>query len=540
MNRSFLGSSVALSLVAIGSLSGCGGGSGSSSPSTAGPVSVQVSGTSPFSSSCGNTAAAGEVFTLGSGVQPQIAAIPGGALVGVWEQDRWSGLGTRGILTARSGDGGTTWSAAQALGFSKCAAMTGPGAGYDRASDPWVTFAGSGVMYASALAFSANGFEASGGLSAVLVARSTDGGATWGTPIAVWTDTNPGTTSPFYFNDRDSITGDPASGNAYLVWARLTDAGALSRPAYLALWTTASATWSTRVLYDPGVTNGIGNETLNNEIVILPSGVVLDFFTLLTLSTGTATLQVVRSTDQGATWSTAPVTVASVPSVGTGNPIAGSTATIRDSANMAQVAVDPASGAIAAVWQQSFGSATFDGIALSVSKDGGATWSATPKQINGAKTVAAFNPTVRYLPGGVLAVTYYDFRDYVAGTSVLSTSAWLTESADGGATWHELRLQSPFDLTKAPPAAHGFGTGLFLGDNQGLALVGSNALPFYAATNSAGAHAYATQAPSPLTSSTAHVYAASQAPGVLPAVVAARARASVERIRARTTPPPQP
>jgi hypothetical protein len=515
---------------AVAVLSGCGGGISHPSSSSSGPVSAQVSGASPFSASCGNTAATGESFTAGSGIQPQIAAIPGGAVVGVWEQDRWSGLGARGILTARSGDNGATWSTAQALGFSKCAAGAGPGAGYDRASDPWVTFGGSGVMYASALAFSATGFLAAGGLSAVLVSRSADGGATWGAPVAVQTDTN-GNASPFYFNDRDSITADPANGNVYLVWDRITDAGGISNPAYLALWTTASATWSKKVLYDPGVANGVGNEAFNNEIVVLPTGVVLDFFTLLNFSASTAALQVVRSTDQGVSWSTTPVTVASIQTVGTTNPITGGMM-IRDSPNMAQVAADPNSSAVAAVWQQSFGSTTFDGIALSLSIDSGGTWSTTPMQINGVKTVAAFSPTVRYLPGGVVAVTYYDLRDYAAGTSVLSTSAWLTESADGGKTWHELRLQSPFDLNKAPPADKGFGTALFLGDNQGLALVGSSAVPFYTATTSSGAHVYATTSANPLTSSGAHVYTASVL-GSLPAAAAARAQANVERMRLR-------
>jgi hypothetical protein len=207
---------------------------------------------------------------------------------------------------------------------------------------------------------------------------------------------------------------------------------------------------------------------------------------------------------------------------------------IRDSPNMAQVAADPNSSAVAAVWQQSFGSTTFDGIALSVSKDGGATWS-VPKQVNGVKTVAAFSPTVRYLPNSVLAITYYDLRDYMTGSSVLSTSAWLSESSDG-TTWHELRLQSPFDLNKAPSADKGFGTALFLGDNQGLALVGTNPLPFYTATTSAGAHVYATQSPNPLTSSSAHVYMAA-ARGPLPAAAAANAQASVERMRLRAFSP---
>jgi len=520
-----------------GVLAGCGGGYNSPAPAPApnpSPVSAQVSGASPFSATCDSPPPPGESATLGTGIQPQIAAIPGGALVAVWQQDRWTGLGARGILTARSSDNGATWSTPQALAFSKCAGGAGPGAGYDRASDPWVTYAGSGIMYASALAFSATGFEAFGGLSGVLVSRSNDSGATWGTPVAVKTDTNPGA-SPFYFNDRDSITADPSNGNVYLVWARLTDAGGLSDPAYLSVWTTASASWSTpRILYDPGVVSGSGLETLNNVIVILPSGVVLDFFTLLNFSTSTATLQVVRSTDQGGTWSTPPVTVASISSVGTANPITGGM-TIRDSKNMAQIAVDPNGGAIAAVWQQSSGSATFDGIALSVSKDGGATWS-TPKQVNGVKTAAAFSPTVRYLPNSVLAITYYDLRDYTTGSSVLSTSAWLSESPDG-TTWHELRLQSPFDLNKAPQAASGFGTALFLGDNQGLALVGTNALPLYAATTGGSGQVYATQSPSPLTSSSAHVYmAAARSP--LPAAAAAQAQASVESMRPRAFLPP--
>jgi hypothetical protein len=152
-------------------------------------------------------------------------------------------------------------------------------------------------------------------------------------------------------------------------------------------------------------------------------------------------------------------------------------------------------------------------------------------------TKAAFSPTVRYLPGSVLAITYYDFRDYVSGSSTLSTDIWLTESKDGGTTWHELRLQNPFDLNLAPPADFGFGTALFLGDNQGLALVGSNPLPFYAATVTGGtAHAYSIQPANPLTSSSAHVYTASAA-GPVPAAAAARSQANVERMRLRGRPP---
>jgi hypothetical protein len=535
--------SVATAVFVGAVLSGCGGGfhsSGSTPPSNASPVSVQVSGNaSPLSSSCGTTVPTGttETYTLGSGIQPQIAAIPQGAVVGVWEQDRWTGYGARAIMTARSTDSGAAWSTPGVLPFSNCGGGAAAGSTYDRASDPWISFAGSGTVVASALAFSANGFTASGGFSttggpsAVLVSRSTDGGSTWSAPVAVWSDANSGT-GPFYFNDRDSVTADP-SGNVYVVWDRLNSTGTSSAPAYLALSKDGGVTWSSGILYDPLGTN----EAFNNEIAILTSGTVLDFFTLVP-STGPASLQVVTLSFSSTGWSaSAPVTVATMQPVGTSNPIPLGTP-IRDSFLLAQVAVDSASGgngAVAAVWQQSFTSSAFDGIALSVSTNSGATWS-TPVQVNGVTSVAAFSPTVRYLPNGVLAVTYYDLRNYVSGSSVLSTGAWLTESSDGGKTWHELQLQSPFDLNNAPRADDtrlGFGsTALFLGDNQGLGLVGSNPLPFYAATSSAGAHVDATQSPSPLTSSSAHTYTAA-ALGRLSAAATAKAKANVERIRQR-------
>jgi hypothetical protein len=503
-------------LLAAAELPGCGSGNNSSSSSPASPTPVQVSVSSPFgnsATSCGVTVPSGtpapETYGYGAGIQPQVAAVSGSTAVAVWEQDRWSGLGSRGILTARSSDGGATWSTPTALQFSACGGGTGPGAAFDRASDPWLASAGGGVMIATALAFSANGFVqnsflSTGGSSAVLVARSTDGGVTWSPATALIDDTNPGPT--VYFNDRDSVTSDGA-GNVYVVWDRLvgTVNGAVTAgPAYLATSTDSGQTWSAKVLYDPGT----GNQTLNNQIVILPSGLLLDFFTLISLSTGGATLSVISSSDKGATWS-APVAVGTIVSNGVPNPATGGAPYIRTSPLLAQVAVDPASGAVAAVWQQAFGSATFDGVALSVSTNSGSSWSSAT-QINGSASVAAFSPTVRYLAGSVLAVTYYDLRDFMSGSMALDTDAWLTESGDGGKTWHEVRIQGPFDLSLAPLAYYGpvgFGaTGFFLGDNQGLALMGSSPLPVYAATNGSGGHVYAIQPPDPLTLSSAHVY----------------------------------
>jgi hypothetical protein len=144
-----------------------------------------------------------------------------------------------------------------------------------------------------------------------------------------------------------------------------------------------------------------------------------------------------------------------------------------------------------------------------LSTDGGKTWTSAPLQINGDTSVAAFSPTVRFLSSGILAVTYYDLRDYKAGSSVLSTDAWITESDDGAVTWHELRMAGPFNLNTAPLAdlnPQVSATGLFLGDNQGLVAIGSSAVAFLALTDAAGAHVVSARPPDPLTAPQAHAY----------------------------------
>jgi hypothetical protein len=499
-----------VSLAAIG---GCGGATAPSATPPGPPqtLSVQVSTSSPLTATCGlNSPDPGQHVAPGSAVQPQVSsnvAAPS-QLVGVWEQDRWTGIGARAIVTAWSDDAGATWSVPQSLGFSACAAGVASAANFDRASDPWVSFGRNGAVYASALGFSAGNYLGPGGRSAVLVTRSSSAGSSWDAPTMLIDDTSLSTdTGPFYFNDRDSITADPNSDAVYVVWDRISSDPAGSVPAWLGR-TLDGSHWSTAVLYDPGS----GAQTFNNQIVLLADGSLLDVFTLFS-GAFTTSLQVVRSVDQGATWSATAVKIADIVSVGTTNPI--TQGAVRDSALLAQVAVDPAGGTIAVVWQQYWDQPSVatanDGIALSLSADGGKTWSLAPLQINGDASVAAFSPTVRFLPGGVLAVTYYDLRDYKSGSSLLSTDAWITESDDGGVTWHELRVAGPFDLNTAPLAdlnPQVSATGLFLGDNQGLAAVGSSAVAFLALTDAAGAHVVAARPPDPLTAPQARAYSA--------------------------------
>ena len=90
---------------------------------------------------------------INSEVEPSIAVNPANPdnMIAAWQQDRWSNGGARGPGVAYSFDGGGTWMRTSAP-MSRCSGGTGANA-FERASDPWVTFAPDGTAYQAALAF---------------------------------------------------------------------------------------------------------------------------------------------------------------------------------------------------------------------------------------------------------------------------------------------------------------------------------------------------------------------------------------------------
>lgn len=467
------------SAFAAAALGGCGGDS-SSSPTPPAPnpppapppialpplvadSEVRVSGDSPFVATC----------ALGSGtnyrnaeVEPQVAINPlnPNNLVVNWQQDRWSSGGASGVVSAVTLDGGITWTTA-ALPVSRCGGGDATNGGnYARATDPWVTFSPNGVVYQMALAFEGVRHEA-GSTSAMLVARSTDSGRTWGavTPLIV-SDSN-------FFNDKNTITADPTDARyVYAVWDRLAKSG--GGPSLLARTTDGGVTWeAATVIYDPGVPS----QTIGNQIVVLPNGTLVNVFTRIDPGAGTAdvaSIHVIRSTDRGVSWS-APIKVADLLAVGARDPA--TQLPIRDGSIIPEIAVAP-NGNVLVAWQDArFSGGTVDGIALSRSTDGGLTWSA-PTQVNSARTVAAFTPSIRVRADGTIGITYFDLRSNTADTATLPTELMLARSSDA-VNWAEVRLTPTFDLTTAPQAG-----GYFIGDYFGLAASGNVFIPVYVRT----------------------------------------------------------
>ena len=117
---------------------------------------------------------------------------------------------------------------------------------FQRVSDPWISFAPNGDLYYVSLGLGFIGPQT----TAILVSKSTDGGLTWSDPATLAEDQVP------VFHDKEAIAADPNDPNlVYAVWDRLHfdfDIG----PAVIARSTDGGATWEpARVLYDPGPGN---------------------------------------------------------------------------------------------------------------------------------------------------------------------------------------------------------------------------------------------------------------------------------------------
>lgn len=412
---------------------------------------ARLSAASPFAADC-TGAVAGTVFPNAE-VEPHVAVNPRDPAnwVAAWQQDRWSGGAARGIVTATTLDGGTTWTRT-AMPFSRCGGGTAANGGdYDRATDPWVSFGPDGTVFQMALAVSGPSFTA-GSANAMLVSRSTDGGRTWGPVSTLIRD------GAAFFNDKNTITADPTDTRfVYAVWDRLAATG--GGPATFARSTDGGVTWeAARPIHDPGASS----QTIGNVVAVLPNGRLVNLFTQLdpgANNLAVAALKIVLSDDQGGSWS-GPFKVADLLAVGVRDPASG--LPVRDGSTLGQMAVAP-NGHLWVVWQDArFSGGAHDGIALARSTDGGRTWSA-PVQVNSAPSAPAFTPTVHVAANGTLGVTYFDLRNDAMSTVALETELILARSASGVA-WTEHRIAPTFDTRTGP-----FAGGYFLGDYHGLA-----------------------------------------------------------------------
>jgi hypothetical protein len=374
-------------------------------------------------------------------------------LVAIWQQDRYVSGSSRGIAVGISRDAGRTWTQVPVPSLS-CPNLPG------RTTNPWIGFAANGDLYATATVSSAN--------SDVLVAKSTDGGFTWSPATTLITGPRSAT-----FNDKQTTTADPREPDrVYAVWNRRTFA-TNQHDIMFARTTDGGQTWEpARSIHAPQP----GAGTVGSQIVVLRDGTLLNLFFVNDLPIGsppapvpTDHIRVIRSTDQGQTWSP-PVTIADVrlniPLLPDSGVLLVAPGLVPD------VAVDPITGAIYAVWGDASLGTSGSAVGLSASYDNGLTWT-TPQRINQtpdsppAGSGQAFLPQVDVAYNGTVAVTYYDFRNNTAEagntTDYWMTTCWGPRCGRGTGHWDERHLAGPFDVGTAVSSFGGAFVGTYVG-----------------------------------------------------------------------------
>ena len=441
-------------------------------------VMVASPGPSPFVSCTADNAAAqigsGSVLYPNSEIEPRSAINPTNPLniVGEYQQDRWSDGGARGLVASVTHDGGTTWTRVVVPGLTKCSDGS-----YDRASDPWLSFAPNGDLYAISLSFDV--FDSH---NAIIASKSTDGGNTWSAPKEITSDYTDGL-------DKESITVDPRNSNVvYATWDRLlspggslhaSDSGYFNARSYksqtfFSKSVDGGATWSPpqQIYTDSSFSGSIGG-----MIRVLTDGTLVDG--LVTYGNADwkggkcASLATLTSTDGGATWTSKPTIIhpESCTYSGAHDPDTG--AHIR-SGGLIDFTTDGSNEY--AVVEDALANAPTTGRVLFFQSINGGPWSAPTVISQTPAGIDAFVPTIAVNADHTIGVTYYDFRNNTPGGSA-DTDYWLTRCSSActnPANWSEVHVAGPFDMHQAPVAR-----GEFVGDYQGLTTSGNAFQPFF-------------------------------------------------------------
>src|SRR5512138_3929063 len=206
----------------------------------------------------------------------------GSTIVAAYQVGRIYDGGACAIGFATSTNNGATWTTGLLPELTKYVG----GGTYDRATDPAVAYdARDNVWMISSLVLTETGGVKGVG---IYTSRSTDGGLTWGTPIAI--PNTAGMVSP----DKNWIVCDntptsPYYGNCYTEW----DANGDGNRIYMSTSTDGGLTWGPRLKPANNAT-GIGGQPL-----VQPNGTVI---VPIDNANETALLSF-RSTDGGASWS---------------------------------------------------------------------------------------------------------------------------------------------------------------------------------------------------------------------------------------------
>jgi BNR repeat protein len=331
----------------------------------------------------------------------------GSTIVAAYQVGRIYDGGACAIGFSTSTNNGATWTSGLLPGLTKYSG----GGTFDRATDPAVAYDAQDNtwMISSLVLTEAGGVKGVG----IYTSRSTDGGLTWGTPVAI--PNTAGMISP----DKNWIVCDntatsPFYGNCYTEW---DDNGAGNRME-MSRSTDGGATWSVAVTNNNGIIGG--------QPVVRPDGTVI----VPTANANETAIGAFNSTNGGVSWS-ATTTIATI----SHHNVAGG---LREGP-LPSAEIDGA-GNVYVVWADSRfrrGGKTND-IVISHSLNAtGTSWSAVTRiPIDGTSSkIDHFIPglAVNKATSGATAQLGLTYYFYPSGSTQLSVG--FTSSANAGSTW---------------------------------------------------------------------------------------------------------
>ncbi len=345
-----------------------------------------------------------------------------------------------------SRDGGLTWSRALTPGLT--VASGGP---YLRATDPVAAIGPQGDFYLNALGSIDNAF----GLSAIVVSRSTDTGATWSAPTVVFQSPNSQTAPDKNWMVVNDFAAAPNSGRLVVTWTNFTsNAVGASTGNHLAAAVSddRGATWSTPTLITP-----VGSNNQGTLPVFLPDGSLAVIYITFLGTTTQFNIQCKRSLDGGRTYPATATTVVGLVN-GWDDP------EMRDGVFLPAATVARGTGDILVTY-----TALVSGtprVLVVKSSDQGTTWSTPTIASDNPAGGSVMNPAIAASPDGrTVSLVFMDKRLAPDGRGFVDHFAAL--SFDGGTTWQpNLRLSElSSDIRYGPQTSRG----VMLGDYLGLA-----------------------------------------------------------------------
>jgi hypothetical protein len=363
-------------------------------------------------------------------------------LVGVFQEGRFTDGGAVDCGYSVSHDGGLSWTRALIPNLT----MTSGGP-YFRATDPVVAIGLNNNVYLETLAAA----DAQFATSAVVLSKSTDGGATFAPPVVAYQPSSSGLFPDKEWMAINTFPDTPTASRILVTVSLFNNVNAAGAPILRVYSDSGGASWS--------AASAISNETTlqGSQPLYLPNGnCVVVYWNAGTSQPPGERLESVISTDGGQTFGSphiiAFLTEYNEPAIRTGSILPSAVG-------------DRTTQSVYVVYQARL--AGDPRIAFTKSTDGGISWSVPVAISDNPAGSGVFNPAINVSADGrTLTAAFYDHRDN-PGSNVL-VDLYLAQSFDGGATWQpNIRLTSvSTDASLAPLTSAGYMLGDYLGVAQ--------------------------------------------------------------------------